>query len=388
MGCPRRHPKEGGYIMPRRKQRRAWGHIDEIVRGKKYVLRWTQNTPEGRKRPCETFYGTYREACARLDEIHVTVGDDRPVPTVGQALDMWYMPWLERRLAEGKIKLGTYNLQLRVIKRHIITAWGSTPVDSTRPLDIQKWLFGIARQEAKALLAIMRRLMDMVVQYEIVDVNRFRMPYELNPEAHRSGTGAVYDLARAREAQHRVTGSRIEPSVILSLFGSARFGESMAVKRSKIKQAESLGVRFALVPIVRRVDRRLGLMPDGDLKTPDSARTLIIPDPYGTRLIEIAEHGVMPASEWLSPAPDGGTMTHSQLAAEWKRAAGDAFIPFSKLRNSWRTFAQYEWNISYDTCELLTGHRLDGVTGRHYLKPSTEQMLEEVASALVSFSQS
>ena len=374
--------------MPRRKQRRAWGHIDEIVRGKKYVLRWTQNTPQGRKRPCETFYGTYREACARLDEIHVTAGDDKPVPTVGQALDMWYMPWLERRLAEGEIKRGTYNLQLRVINRHIRTAWGSTPVDSTRPLDIQKWLFGIARQEASASLSIMRRLMDMVVQYEIVDVNRFRMPYELNREAHRSVAVTTYDLAQAREALRCVAGSRIEPSVILSLFGSARVGESMAVKRSEVRQDESHGMRFALVPIVRRVDRRLGLMEDGDLKTPDSARTLIIPEPYGTRLIEIAEKGIIPASEWLSPAPNGNTMTHSQLTAEWKRLTGDAFIPFNKLRNSWRTFAQYEWGISYDTCELLMGHRLNGVTGRHYLKPSTGQMLDEVASALIALSQS
>lgn len=374
--------------MPRRKQRRAWGHIDEVVRGKKYVLRWTQNTPQGRRRPCETFYGTYREACARLDEIHVTCGDDRPVPTVGQALDMWYMPWLDRRLAEGKIKQSTYNLHVRLIKRHIRPTWGPTPVDSIKPLDIQRWLFAIKRQEAQSSLSIMRRLMDLVVQYEIVDVNKFRMPYEFNPETPRPGTGRLYDFAHARDVFDRIKGSSVEPSVILSLFGSARVGESMGVKRSEVSQAEAQGMRFALVPITRRVDRKLGLMPDGDLKTPDSARTLIIPEPYGTRLVELSRHAAMPGSEWLTPAPNGNTMTHDQLISEWKRAVGDAFIPFANLRNSWRTFAQYEWGVDYDTCELLMGHRLKGVTGKHYLKPSTEQMLERMAGELSALSQS
>lgn len=374
--------------MPRRKQRRAWGHIDEIVRGKKYVLRWTQNTPQGRKRPCETFYGTYREACARLDEIHVTVGDDKPVPTVGQALDMWYMPWLERRLAEGKIKQSTYKLYQRCIRLHVRPKWERTPVDSTPPLEIQKWLLGISRREATVSLLAMRTLMDMAVRYEVVDANRFDIKYELKHETRRSDTGIVYSLDKAREVFSAVRGSAIEPAVILSLFGSARVGEALGVMRSEVGLAESHGIAFAMVPIVRRVNRRGEPMPDGDLKTPDSARTLIIPEPYGTRLAEIAERGIMPASEWLAPAPNGNTLSQDRLAYDWKRIMGDGCVPFSNLRNSWRTFAQYEWGIDYDTCEILMGHKLKGVTGEHYLKPSTAQMLDKVASSIASLSQS
>ena len=44
-------------------------------------------------------------------------------------------------------------------------------------------------------------------------------------------------------------------------------------------------------------------------------------------------------------------------------------IPFANLRNSWRTFAQFEWGVGYDTLELLMGHKLPGVTGQHYLVP-------------------
>ena len=57
--------------MARRKTRRAWGSVTEIKRGKKYVLRWMENTSEGRKRKTRTVRGTYREACMELDRIHV-----------------------------------------------------------------------------------------------------------------------------------------------------------------------------------------------------------------------------------------------------------------------------------------------------------------------------
>lgn len=42
--------------MPRKKQRRAWGSVTEIKRGKKYVLRWMEDTPEGRNRKTRTVY--------------------------------------------------------------------------------------------------------------------------------------------------------------------------------------------------------------------------------------------------------------------------------------------------------------------------------------------
>ena len=71
--------------MTRKQRRRAWGSITEAKRGKKYILRWHENTPCGRKRKTKTVYGTYREACTELDRIHVepspkrtTHGSSRP----------------------------------------------------------------------------------------------------------------------------------------------------------------------------------------------------------------------------------------------------------------------------------------------------------------------
>lgn len=53
--------------MTRKQRRCAWCSITEAKRGKKYILRWQENTPCGRKRKTKTVYATYREACAEID---------------------------------------------------------------------------------------------------------------------------------------------------------------------------------------------------------------------------------------------------------------------------------------------------------------------------------
>ena len=66
----------------------------------------------------------------------------------------------------------------------------------------------------------------------------------------------------------------------------------------------------------------------------------------------------------------------------WSKEAGRDALPFANLRTSWRTFAQYDWGVDYDTLEVLMGHKLKGVTGDHYLKPSVGQLVNAVAKAV------
>lgn len=369
--------------MPRRTQRRAWGNINEVIKGKKYVLRWTQNTPDGRKKPCETFYGTYREACARMSELELLHGKSRPVPTFGDVCSMWYIPWLDRRVADGKTKESTAELYKGLLASTVLPRWGSTPVDSIKPLDVQKWLLSMTKTNAERSIVVARKVVDLAVSYEVVDTNKFRQRYEIPSTNKVTKKSDIYTLAKASELFERMRGEMCEPAFILACFGSARLGESLGVRRCEVEGVECGGETYAVVPIKRRVPRSGSeVMPDGDLKTPQSARELIIPAPYGTRLLEIARDGVVPGSEWLSPRHDGCTMSCGQLGWYWRRASGADHIPFSNLRTSWRTFAQYEWGIDYDTCETLMGHKIPGVTGEHYLKPTRDQLLAKVSEAL------
>ena len=64
---------------------------------------------------------------------------------------------------------------------------------------------------------------------------------------------------------------------------------------------------------------------------------------------------------------------------------GDERFPFANLRPSWRTLAQLEWRVDYDTLEILMGHVIPGTTGKHYLRPSVEQLADNMADALKRF---
>lgn len=375
--------------MAHRRQRRAWGHIEEIIPGKKYVLRWTENTPEGRKRPCETFRGTWREANARMSELEILHGKSRPVPTLADVCRMWYIPWLDKRVEDGKTKESTAFQYKRILELAILPKWGRTPVDSIRPLDIQEWLMSLTKTDAERGIVVARKLMDFPVQYEIVPTNKFRQVYEMPRINKVNKRKDTFDLGKANEVLEKLHGSMCEPSFILACFGSARLGESLGVRREEVEQVESHGQTLAVVPIRRRVPPTgSDVLPDGDLKTPQSMRDIIIPAPYSIRLLEIAGEGIVPESEWLAPQHNGLVMSCGQLKWYWKRDSGDDHIPFSNLRTSWRTFAQYEWGIDYDTCEVLMGHRLKGVSGNHYIRPKREQLIEKVAESIAALSQS
>lgn len=369
--------------MPRKAQRSTWGCSTEIQRNKKYILRWMQNTSTGRRRMCETFYGTRTQADARLAEIRLKNERNASTMTVGDVCRTWYIPWLKRRVESGATKEGTMTRYLIAVEDNIMPRWENTPIDSTPPVEIQRWLMEMTANEASIAIVVMRKIMDFPVQYEMLDTNRFRLKYEMPTRKAREKRAEIYTLAKATDVFDRLRGSMCEAQFILACFGSARVGESLGVRRCEVEEANMDGMRFAIVPIIRRMPNTgSDLNPDGDLKTKESARDLIIPEPYGTRLLEIASNGIVDGSEWLAPQHNGEPMSCGQLGWYWRRDSAPDHIPFSNLRTSWRTFAQYEWGIDYDTCEVLMGHRLQGVTGSHYLKPTRQQLLEKVAGAM------
>ena len=367
--------------MPRRKQRSPWGTIDS--KGKdRHVIRWMENTPEGRKRKCRTFHGTYREAALELARIRVEKADDRPVPTVGQAYEMWYRPWLERRFAEGRLKENTKALYDNAWRNHASPRWSRVPLDSVRPLDVQAWLLTLAKGAASSALVVLRKVGEFAVKYEACESNKFGIDYEL-PQASRTRSTATYDLAHADEAFARLRGSDVEAPFILACFGSCRTGESLGVRCAEVELAESHGLSLAVVPITRQMADSGGApLPDGDLKNPQSVRHVVIPEPYGTRLAEIARALAVDGREWLADRGDGQPMNKHRLKYRWNAAMGAERIPFANLRPSWRTIAQYEWGVDSDTLETLMGHSIPTVTGKHYLRPTVENLTDSLARAV------
>ena len=182
--------------MPRQQQRSSWGSIDEAVKGKVYRLRWTQNKPDGRGKCSETVYGTRKQARARLSELQVLYGKDKPVPTVRQACDMWYIPWLSHRIETGKIKRETALKYDKALKCCVLPRWGKTPVTAIKPIDIQAWLMTLSHSDARQSLVVAKSIMDLAVKYEVISTNKFRIGYEL-PEKRQMKEGTMYMLSQA-----------------------------------------------------------------------------------------------------------------------------------------------------------------------------------------------
>ena len=276
--------------MPRKRKRRSWGSITTVTKTK-HVIRWMENTPEGRKRRSRTFCGTYKEACFELSRLQVEHSDDRPVPTIGDACRMWYLPWLERRIAERKTKARTGEIYTKCWERIIEPRWGSTPMDSVVPSDVQKWLLGLTAGNAEIALVVLRKIADFAVQYDVIDSNKFRLPYEIPAEKARGKRTGTYTLREATDLFEALRDHLTEASYILACFGSARTGESLGVRPAEVSLVESHGIKLAIAPISRRMDETGDLpLPDGDLKNPQSERTLVIPEPYGTRLSRNRRH--------------------------------------------------------------------------------------------------
>ena len=373
--------------MPRRKQRRSWGCVTEVARGKKYVLRW-QDPSKKCGRATETVHGTYREACNRLDAIHaekMAEGYTRPYTTIGDVYERFVLPDYRKRLEMGKVKARSLEMYEAAWHRDASPRWADADVNAVKAIDVQNWLMTLTKSRANLAMTVLKKAGDFAVSYEIAGRNVFRAKY-LMPANVNEHSKRVYDEAEARRILSIVEGTRIEAPYILMAFGSCRTGESLGFRASEIERYESAGRVFAAAKVERRMEQTGSLpMPDGDLKTAESRRVVVVPPPYGERLLAIAERKRAEGIEWLCDRGDGLPMDKNAAAQAWRAAVPEEDrVPMQNLRASWRTMAAMEWGVSSDLLEILMGHRLPGVTGRHYLRPSDEQIIERFAAEFLS----
>lgn len=348
------------------------------------MLRWVENAPEGQRRLSRTVRCTYKEACFELSRLEVEHSDDRPVPTVGDAHRMWHEPWMARRVADGRAKRNTLDAYAICWRNVIAPFWEQVPVDSVEPAKAQKWLMTPSVGNADHAIVILRKVMDFAVQYDLADANKFRLPYEMPVRKASVRRTDTYDLSRAAEVFERLHGTIAEAPYIMACFGGTRTGEALGVRADEVRLTEVSGIKLAVVPIVRRMEKTGDdPMPDGDLKNAQSMRTAIIPEPWGARYHEIAQDRIASGTAWMSDRGDGAPLNTNALKHVWTSAAGADAIPFANLRNSWRTFAQYDWGVDFDILEFLMGHIIPGVTGKHYLRPTVDNLMDAVSLAIV-----
>ena len=365
--------------------RRPWGSITEVVKGKKYVLRWTQNTPKGRKRLTKTVHGTRKQACLELDRIHVEQADDSITPTISQAWSMWTVPTLEAQMEQGKLSAASMEIYRRTWANHVAPKWGKVPVDQLRAMDLQNWLLTLTKATASHCMLVLHRIYSNVAALVPLPLNPFAPSIRyIMPTAGTQRTRSVYQLDEARAVLSKLRGCSLEPAFILACFGSCRSGESLAVELDSISVHRRNGYIVAAVEITQQM-QQTGDEPITTLKNAQSRRTVCIPPEVAPRLIEIADERRESGTRWLCDRGDGLPMNREMCNARWRnfcRREGVRHIPWANLRNSWRTIAETEQKLPWELAEMLMGHKLPGVSGRHYIRPTTKQVVDSYFRAL------
>lgn len=358
--------------MARKRRRAAWASIASVGAGVWRIRYWAEG-PDGYRRRSKTVRGTRKDAERVRSELMLAHSEDAPCPTVGEVYERWFLPAQRERVTEGTLR--QYESAWRL---HIAPAWAEVPCDAVRPLEVQQWLSGMGRSAALASMKVLRPSLDYAVRYGLVASNPFRERYLLPSAATvRSLDEGAWDEGELGDAWHGLMGEWFEGAYLMMAFGGCRVGEALGVMRPDVELREVGGHPFALVRVVRQVDK--DGHPTDAMKTEQSRRTAIVPGRAGARVAWLAAHADSP---WLTGNGLGGCASQQTLRSAWKawcRSAGRDALAMRALRASWQTMARWRWGLPPWVSERLMGHAGDTVTARHYDRPEADAMLAVVA---------
>lgn len=362
----------------RRKRRDAWASITEVERGRRYRIRyWASEDERGYMRHTVTVRGTREDAERKRAELLLGHSEDAPCLTVQQIWERYALPDLDQRADDGDVSPDTVLQYRRWWAKHVRPRWGEVACDQVRPLEVQQWISGLTRSQAQNAMLVMTKAMDYAVRYEMVAHNPMREKYLMPARStiNRRDDG-IWTLPELAEAWRALWGTWMEPAFLLSAFGSCRVGESLGPKAGEVELRHVEGVPVATVPIERQVAHAGGEVVDR-LKTAGSRRVAVLVGSAAERIAEIATS--MPADWYLTNDGMGASVPQARYTERWRRI-GMAH-PFRNLRNSWQTWMRYDMRVEPRFIEVMMGHRLKGVTGKHYDRPDADMLCRVAAEA-------
>lgn len=186
----------------------------------------------------------------------------------------------------------------------------------------------------------------------------FRMPKTVTERNKEVFT--LRDLLKAIEA---VRGTPAYCIAVLCGIGSCRVGEAIGVKAEDIKPYVYKGKTLAVIDLQRQYSCANKV--DDVLKTGNSKRPIIIPEPWSKELLENQ-------SGWLVDKGNGKPISQYVMRNIWQDAlaAHDIdIIPLKNLRNSWRTIMRWELKVDADYVERMMGHAGKNVGEIYYDRP-------------------
>ena len=368
--------------MPRkrgRKSRSTWGSNDDAGAGRRRLRYWADlHDGRGYTRHSKTILGTKKDGDEELARIRVAHSQDRPVPTLGQAYEMWWHADAVDRLERSELARSTLKMYESMWRSYVEPRWSDVPVGDIRPLDVQEWLMGMPVSSAPKALMIMKQVLDKCELYDIVDGNVASRSYRMPKRVERTHDKDVYTLSELTAALDAVRGTVAYIPAVLCGLASCRPGEALGPMRAEVHEASHGGMTLAVVDLVRQVDRD-GHVVEG-LKTTHSERPVVVPEPWS--LDVLSQPGPWLVGSGERPVSQG------VVKRAWFSSLGDAgveAIPFRNLRNTWRTFMRWDLKLPEDLLEAMMGHVGRNVGEAHYDRPREEVFAREVADAWVRY---
>ena len=347
-----------------KRRRRSWGSITEVRRGK-YVLRWTEDGPDGRRRRSKTVECTYREAERALAEIRLRA-EEPPAPTVGELWERHELPKLE----EGNPR--TLKAYQSSWKNHVAPRWAAVPCTKVRVMDVQRWLSTMSRATGSTAKAVLKVTLDWAVMLELVPSNPCEgKPYELGGDTSRER--GVYTADELDALDRAVAGTVCEAPYLLSARAGLRVGEACGMRIDHLAPVDG--------GMLVRVDMQLA--PDGEvdapLKVATARRTVGLPDPWAARLAEVVRLQLerSPIAAYANDTGAGRPVARGAVSREWRRAVGAAgldYLPMQVLRPSFETLLHWEGGVPPEKAARVMGHTTPRTTLGVYDRPDATEV--------------
>lgn len=369
------------HAMAQRKhKRRDWGTIAQVNKGV-WRLRYWAETAEGYRRCSETIRGTRKQAGDRLAELRILHGADVPCPTLGVCWKQWYLPDRERMVEQGDLAPQSLIQYKSTWNCHVSNRWAHMPVDRIRPLEIQQWLFGLRRVAAKSSVQLMRQIIDYPVRYELIASNpmtiHYLFPSSSTTQRREDGVWSPTELG---DVWHACWGTWFEAAMLLAGFGGCRVGEALGVRTGDVRSEVIRGVTIAFVRIERQIDGQA--KEASRTKNKWSTRHALLAGRPALRLLELAD--ACNRDAYLTHQKMRVYATQREVRKAFLYALGQHGVEahlFKNLRKTWQTNARWVLRLPPWVIEPMMGHVGEGITGRHYDRPSEVAFADMLAEA-------
>lgn len=370
--------------------RSSWGTKTKITKNK-WRIRWCEWDGLNRVRRSKTLYPcTSREAddeLRRLWQLHHLPPNERviPCPTFSQCWYEWYLPELNSRVEKGELADNTRKVYLTQWAAHIEKRWGKVALDKVDVNEYQLWLKTLKPSVAKLSNITVGNLVTCAKLHGVKGISFKDVAYKM-PKNDKTPNSEleVYTLPELHRLLKEVEGKRYESSCILMGIGSCRVGEASAASVDDISFERYNGHTYAVYDL----HRQFGFNAQGfmALKTKDSYRPIIIPEPWSLRLAEIIAERRAEGELYLVDSGTGYPYDRSTINQFWRKdfKNGDItvrYLPMQKLRNTWATAMLWKYNVPAQMVDKMMGHAAKNILGKNYDRPDKQMFIEAVDRA-------